>query len=321
MQQILAAQSSQTDLPQLLGPERLGAYHQVLRQGLADWQREQAAQQQIRLIGLWQPEYPPQLLHLEAPPMVLYCRGDWPVLERSVALVGTRHPAPWGLGLASQLGRELAQLGLGVISGLARGIDTAAHQGAVQAGGPSLAVLGTPLDQVYPPENQRLSQQLSLISEIPLGGKVARGLFARRNRIVAALARVLVVVQAPARSGALITAREALELGREVGAVPGRPSDLSSAGCHQLLRDGAALVCGVADILAMLGLRASPPPGLALEEPLATLYRALVALGLTLPEELQLQTGWTLEQVMAGLLGLELQGLVRQAGGGRYVAS
>ena len=321
MQQLLAAQASLDNLSQLLSPELAVAYQHTLQQGLADRQRDQAASQQIGLVGIWQPEYPAPLLHLEAPPMVLYCRGPWPSIEHSVALVGTRHPAAWGLGLASQLGRELAQLGLTVISGLARGIDTAAHRGAVEAGGPSLAVLGTPLDQIYPPENEALARQLSLVSEIPLGGKVAPGLFARRNRIVAALARVLVVVQAPLKSGALITAREALELGREVGAVPGRPADLASEGCHRLIRDGAALVCGVADILALLGLRASPPPGLALEEPLATLYRALVVLGLTLPEELQLQTGWLLPQVMVGLADLELRGLVRQAGGGRYVAS
>jgi DNA processing protein len=200
------------------------------------------------------PEFPPQLAELPDAPLALYVRGDPATLTLpQLAIVGSRNPTAAGLRFAQQLARELGGAGLAITSGLARGIDTAAHLGALAAGAPTIAVCATGLDQCYPSANATLAERIvasgALVSELPPGTEPRAWQFPRRNRIIAGLARGTVVVEAAARSGSLITARLAARAGREVFAVPGSPLNPQAAGCLELLREGAQLVRGAADVL------------------------------------------------------------------------
>lgn len=215
--------------------------------------------------------YPKLLRQIHDPPIGLYRRGGYRFGEPAVALVGTRRATLYGQAVAKRLGSELAARGFCVVSGLARGIDTAAHEGALAAGGPTVAVLGNGLDIIYPPENldlyRRISDHGAVLSEFPFGRRADRQSFAMRNRIVSGICEAVVVVESDVDGGAMITARFAGEHGRLVFAVPGRIDQPSSRGCHQLIRDGAALLTGVDDILAELnyldGLRPAPLPAAA----------------------------------------------------------
>ena len=202
--------------------------------------------------------YPPLLSRIDDPPGLLFVRGTVePCDSLAVAIVGARHATAYGLKLAEQLGGSLARAGYTVVSGLARGIDAAAHRGALAAGGRTLAVLGSGVLNVYPPEHGDLARQVidagAMISELPPLAEPQPGTFPQRNRIVSGLSLGVVVVQAAERSGALITARLAGEQGREVFAVPGPVDCRVSRGCHRLLRDGAKLVESVDDVLEELG--------------------------------------------------------------------
>ena len=202
--------------------------------------------------------YPPLLSRIDDPPGLLFVRGTLlPQDSLSVAIVGARHATAYGLKVAEQLGASLARAGYTVVSGLARGIDAAAHRGAIKAGGRTIAVLGSGVLNVYPPEHADLAREVidsgALISELPPLTAPAVGTFPQRNRIVSGLSLGVVVVQAAERSGALITARLATEQGREVFAVPGAIDCRMSKGCHQLIRDGAKLVASVDDILEEFG--------------------------------------------------------------------
>ncbi|MFM8703052.1 MAG: DNA-processing protein DprA [Planctomycetia bacterium] len=202
--------------------------------------------------------YPPLLSRIDDPPGLLFVRGSLlPQDALSVAIVGARHATAYGLKVAEQLGAGLARAGYTVVSGLARGIDAAAHRGAMQAGGRTIAVLGSGVLNVYPPEHADLAREIidsgALISELPPLTAPHAGTFPQRNRIVSGLSLGVVVVQAADRSGALITARLATEQGREVFAVPGPIDCRMSRGCHQLIRDGAKLVANVDDILEEFG--------------------------------------------------------------------
>ena len=195
--------------------------------------------------------YPGRLRDMYDPPVVLYGKGSMPLFdeEAAVAVVGTRKCTPYGTGAASQLGYELARQGGLVISGLAKGIDGAAHQGALRAGGFTAAVLGGGVDVIYPPENRRLYEDIAatgvLLSEYPPGTEPMGSHFPVRNRILSGLSLAVLVVEAPERSGALITANTALEQGRDVFAVPGPIDAPNSRGSNRLIRDGAGLVtCG-----------------------------------------------------------------------------
>ena len=212
--------------------------------------------------------YPAQLVHLADSPAALTVRGDADLLHRpAVAIVGARNASANGCAFARRLGRELADAGLVVVSGLARGIDTAAHEGALAAGGATVAVIAAGVDVAYPPENAglmaRIAAEGAVVSERPLGAHARAKDFPRRNRIIAGLALGVVVVEAAPASGSLITARLALDYGREVMAVPGSPQDPRHRGTNQLLRDGAHLVEGSDDILAILaplrGRQEAPP--------------------------------------------------------------
>lgn len=204
------------------------------------------------------PRFPPLLRQIEDPPGLLFVRGDLqPSDALAVAVVGARHATPYGHKVAEQLAGALARAGYTVVSGLARGIDAAAHRGALAASGRTLAVLGSGVLQVYPPEHASLATEIAsagaVISELPPWMKPTAGAFPQRNRIIAGLSLGVVVVQAAARSGAMITARLAGEQGREVFAVPGDIGCSMSQGCHRLIQDGAKLVGSIDDILEELG--------------------------------------------------------------------
>jgi len=211
------------------------------------------------------PAYPTALCNIADPPPVLTLLGRGELLEqRAVAVVGARNASGNGRFLATSIARELSQRDITVVSGLARGIDTAAHQGGLEGPGATIAVLGAGIDIVYPPENAELHARIAseglILSERAPGTPPLARHFPRRNRIIAGLASGIVVVEAAARSGSLMTARLAGAEGREVMAVPGSPLDPRHAGTNQLLRDGAALVTGVDDLIAALPARTKAPP-------------------------------------------------------------
>jgi DNA processing protein len=224
------------DHPDLLGPKALGLLRSGQARRRADEERGRCRELGIALVGWEEPDYPRYLRETFDPPPVLYVRGRLLADEgtRSVAIVGSRAATAQGRALARCMGRELAAAGATIVSGLARGVDTAAHRGALDASGRTVAVLGSGLDRVYPPENAPLAASITergaLVSEFPLGTVPYPANFPRRNRVIAGWSRAVVVVEAAEKSGALVTARAALEEGREVMAVPGHPSQPACAG-------------------------------------------------------------------------------------------
>jgi len=207
-----------------------------------------------RAIAWDDPAYPKALKQIADPPMVLYARGSLDDFEPAVAVVGTRAPSHYGSEVAYSLSRGLSARGISVVSGLARGIDTRAHTGALEGEGKTIAVLGTGIDIVYPPENAALAEKIALkgavVSELPPGTPPDPGNFPRRNRIISGLCSGVIVVEAALRSGALITARLAGEQGRTVMAVPGPVTNMRAQGPHRLIRDGAVLVRDADDVVA-----------------------------------------------------------------------
>lgn len=224
--------------------------------------REQAAEivsksslLDIRIIHQGHPEFPHLLGHIPDSPLVMYLRGEW-TSARCVAVVGSRRATGYGIGMAERLSADLVAAGFTIVSGLARGIDTAAHTGALQAGGRTVAVLGNGLETIYPPENRKLAERImengAFLSEYPPGTPPAPYHFPVRNRIVSGLSEAVLVVEAGERSGSLITVQCALEQGRDVFAVPGNATSVTSRGCNRLIREGAGLVQEAADILEAL---------------------------------------------------------------------
>ena len=288
---------------------------------LADEEAKRAASAGVRIVGRDESEYPQWLRHVVDPPLVLYVRGALrpDEGERSLAVVGSRQCTPAGLAWARSVACELAKAGLTVVSGLARGIDTAAHEGALRGGGRTIAVLGSGVDRVYPPENVRLSQSLTergaLVSELPLGTGPRPEHFPRRNRLIAGWGRAVVVVEAAVRSGALVTARLALDEGREVMAVPGHPGSLTAGGTNALIRDGAALVRDAADVLGEMGLAVAARS----DEAEAGLLAALNRNDPRGVDEIQAQTGRPIQVVLAELATLEMEDKVRRLPGALYV--
>jgi DNA processing protein len=212
--------------------------------------------------------YPRMLKEINDPPIGLYRKGSYLFGQPCIAIVGSRRTTLYGQSVAKKLGADLARLGFCVVSGLARGIDTAAHEGALSVGGKTAAVLGCGIDIVYPPENldlyRRIAETGAVLSEFPFGRKADKQTFPMRNRVVSGMSEAVVVVESDVSGGAMITARFAGEQGRLIYAVPGRIDQSSSAGCHQLIRDGATLLTSVDDILDELnyldGLRPAPIP-------------------------------------------------------------
>lgn len=232
---------------------------QSLTQRAFDWvkEKESAELQGFKIITRENPDWPASLEHLWDPPLVLYTEGNALPTARSVAIIGSRHCTPYGTQLAHHFARDLAKLGWCIISGLARGIDCAAHEGALAGDGNTVAILGHGIDQTYPPEarklRQRITEQGSILSEFPLGRPADRQSFPQRNRIVAGLAQAVIVIETDQGGGSMITARFAADLGKTLCVVPGRVDSPHSRGCHALIRDGATLVTSVDDILAELG--------------------------------------------------------------------
>lgn len=277
------------------------------------------------LVPIGDPRYPEPLLHIADPPLVLHVEGQPSWLGTpGVAIVGSRHATPQGLATARALSAGLADVGLVVVSGLARGIDAAAHEGALEACGGTVAVVGTGLDDVYPRAHRALAERVRatglLVSEHPLGSPPRREHFPRRNRVIAGLTRGTVVVEAALASGSLITARLAADGGRDVLAVPGSIHSPQSQGCHRLLKQGAALVETVEDVLDALGwarpATPAPTPHAATVDA-DPLLRALGhgPIGLDL---LLASTGWAAPALQARLLELELAGVVARLPGQRF---
>jgi len=236
----------------------IGKLTAVFEGGVLDQELKRIEKNRIKAIDISQPEYPALLKEIARPPLVLYLRGEAQVLSQyCLAVVGTRIPTFYGLAMAEQFTRDLASLGIVIVSGLARGIDSQAHKTAL-ACGRTVAVLGSGLLDIYPRENQALAEKIAVagavISEFPLTTPPLRENFPRRNRVVSGLCRGVLVVEAAARSGALITAHLALEQNREVFAVPGKADSPVSQGTHQLIKEGAKLVEDVDDILEELNI-------------------------------------------------------------------
>lgn len=275
------------------------------------------------------PLYPALLEATPDPPGQLHVRGDPALLLRpGVAVVGSRRATGLGMTLAEQLGAGLAEAGVVVVSGCARGIDAAAHRGALTVGGATVAVLAGGLDVAAPRATRRLAETIAargcLVSEHPPGTPVARWSFPRRNRIIAGLARIVVVVEAAKTSGALTTARHAQAAGREVMAVPGQPLLPVAVGVNGLLADGARPVRGVADVLEELGdlppLARPVSSGAGPESPGGLAGRLLAALTAApaSAEDLAAELGVPVRAVLAALTEIELLGLARTDAGGRF---
>jgi DNA processing protein len=288
--------------------------------------RERAAALRLRVVCRCSPGYPAALRELADPPAVLHVLGDPGVLREAegVAVVGARAATPYGIQVARGLGRGLSAARVAVVSGLALGIDSAAHAGALEAPGPTIGVLAGSAHVPYPARGHRLHAQVvahgAVVSELPPGANAHRWMFVARNRIVAALAAVTVVVQATARSGSLTTADFAAELGRSVGAVPGHVTTHLSEGTHALIQAGAALVTGPADVLDLLadatGHPIAPAPPVAPPAELAALLRAVEAGHGTLGE--LADTPEAARSALAGLGRLERLGFVARGFGGRW---
>jgi DNA processing protein len=266
------------------------------------------------------PGYPPLLAELHDPPSTLFVRGDAAVLpEPGVAVVGARSCSAYGAQVARALARELAAAGLLVVSGLARGVDGEAHRGALEGGGRTVAVLGCGIDRDYPRSHAELARRIvtsgAVVSEYPPGVEPAPWRFPARNRIIAGLSLATVVVEARERSGALITADFALELGRDVFAVPGEITSGLSAGTNDLLRQGAAPLTAVRDVLDAVGLEAEPTARSASVSDAARSLLALLDDGASAADDLTRASGLSSAQVAAGLVELELGGLAAQAEG------
>ncbi|MEW6546422.1 MAG: DNA-processing protein DprA [Bacillota bacterium] len=276
-----------------------------------------------RVFSRWDEEYPAWLRQMPDPPLILYSRGKvCPQDQKAVAVVGTRHPTAYGMEVAGRLARNLAAAGLTVVSGLARGIDTCAHREALAAGGRTIAVLGSGLDRIYPAENRHLCADIAtrgaILTEYPPGSVALPYHFPARNRIIAGLALGVVVVEAPLQSGALNTAEHAANLGRPVMAVPGPITSKESAGCNRLIRDGAHLVEGVEDVLAVLGTQAVRPAGPPALQPREQLVWDLLEQGSSY-DRLHVRSNLAAGDLAAVLLSLELKGLVRRLPGQVYV--
>lgn len=295
-----------------------------------------------RCIALRDDDYPPLLARISNPPPLLYVHGDPAVLWRAqVAVVGSRRASPGGLANAREFCLGLAGAGLAITSGLARGIDAAAHAAALEAGAPTVAVCATGLDEVYPPRHGALAARIgldgALVSEFPPGTPARAPHFPQRNRIIAGLALGILVVEAGLRSGSLITARLAGDFGREVYAIPGSIHHPLARGCHRLIRDGARLVEGVDEVLEGLGplacslgadiaarlvraatASARPVPALPPADPARARVRAALGHDPLPVDALVLRSGLTAATVSSILSLLEIDGEVAVHPGGRY---
>jgi DNA processing protein len=288
----------------------------------------------IALVGFNDNEYPARLRAIADPPPLLYVKGEFTGADdKAVAIVGSRSASDYGRRVARDLARGLASLGFTVVSGMARGIDGMAHETALNAGGRTIAVLGSGVERAYPPEHDKLYQRIgengAVISELPLGTKPLAFNFPARNRLISGLSLGVVVVEATEKSGSLITASLAVEQGREVFAVPGEVGSSRSRGAHRLIRQGAKLVENVDDILEEIAPQLLTVSGAAHAAPLALPQNAgadarkifaLLQDGALQVDQVIEKSGLAVARVLQILLELELQGYVRQLPGQKYAA-
>jgi DNA processing protein len=295
----------------------------------------------IRLLTWDEPEYPQRLRQIYDPPPLLYVRGNAELLNRhQISIVGSRRPTPYGNQMAERLARDLADRGLVIVSGLARGVDSSAHKGALSsaASGATIGVLGCGIDVIYPKENKKIFAEMesrgAIISEFPMGTFPGPQNFPIRNRVIAGMSLGVVVVEGAQYSGSLITARLAMEFGREVYGVPGNATQPTSFGPNQLIKQGAKLVTGWEDVIEELptAVRAELLPvetttseqrAMLVEESLAPAELALYNL-VTEDESLHVdelveRSGLTSSEVLAALFDLELKGVVRQLPGKQFL--
>lgn len=342
---------SPTALRSLLTPAQttalltLSAQQQQALQVTAQWLQAAPAGLVHAVITLGDPRYPVGLLETADPPLLLYVAGSAAIFsgpgplfppQRALAMVGSRNPSAQGAIDAEAFARELCTAGLCIVSGLALGIDAAAHMGALEAacaapgaGPATIAVLGTGLDQIYPRRHEALAQRIArqglLVSEYPLGTPPLAAHFPQRNRIIAGLAQGTLVVEAALASGSLITARLAVEQGREVFAIPSSIHAPQSRGCHALIRQGAKLVETAQDVLDELqGLplrQPVPQPGVPSPPPASSVHGDLLSalgFGPVGLDDLVARTGWGAAHLQAALLELELEGRVARLPGGLF---
>ncbi len=308
--------------------------------GFSDWAEARKELGRVlamgaRLVPFSAPEYPARLRTIADPPPVLYVKGEMREEDsRAVAIVGSRSSSDYGIRVTQELGRGLASLGFTVISGMARGIDGAAHEAALAAGGRTLAVLGSGVDVAYPPEHEGLYRNIcrngAILSELPIGTPPFSFNFPGRNRLISGLSLGVVVVEATERSGSLITAGLALEQGREVFAVPGEAGASRSRGTHRLIRQGAKLVEGVEDIVEEIAPQLLERAGSAGQKAPPALpsdvgIEAKKIFGLIAEQALQIDevieaSGLTAAKVSEILLDLEMRGLLKQLPGKRFIA-
>jgi len=297
-------------------------------------ENEWLQQENHHLLRLGDDAYPELLAGIAGPPVQLYVVGDPELLHLpALAIVGSRNPTSGGARNAFEFARHLGATGFCIVSGLAQGIDAAAHRGALAAGAPTIAFLGHGIDRVYPACNRDLAHEIArrgaLVSEFPLGMAPNRALFPQRNRLISGISLGTIVVEAARRSGSLITARLAAEQGREVFAIPGSIHNPLSRGCHQLIRQGAKLVEAADDIVSelaplvghLLEEMATPvPSAVAAADADEEYVKLLAALGHDPVDAdvLVARSGLTIEQVSSMLLILELEGKIEKLSGGRY---
>lgn len=300
----------------------------------ADDETRKAEAKKIRILSLEDDEYPKLLKQIHDPPPVIYFRGDLEKINPSIAIVGTRAASRYGLETAKRFAGELSALGITVISGLALGVDSAAHMGSLDAGGKTIAVLGSGVDLIYPPSNTELAARIinsggALMSEFPIGYPPDTWTFPQRNRIISGLSLGVIVVEGNYESGAMITAKVALEQGREVFAVPQNIDSLSSRGPHWLIKQGAKLIENVEDILEELKFQIPNPK-------LQTNFKSQIPIDLSLDEHkiistlsnepkhidaISIETGLSISEISSLLLMLEIKKVIRQLPGKIFLLS
>jgi DNA processing protein len=317
-----------------VGPKLLASLVAAATSTAAEAELAVCREKAIQILPQSHADYPPLLRQIYDPPGLLFVRGSiGPSDNMAVGIVGTRHPTQYGLRQATRLAESLARAGVTIVSGLARGIDAAAHRGALAAGGRTLAVLAGGVVKIYPPEHERLAAEViehgALVSEVSSTATLQGGMFPQRNRVISGLSQGVLVVEAGDRSGALITARHAMEQGRDVFAVPGRVEDRSSHGCHQLIRDGAKLVQSADDVLEELGPLFAPAPrgdGSVVRRPaelqlneIEQQVLAAIQLDATAIDQVVTTTGLPVAQVLSTVSVLEMRHLVRRLSGSTLV--
>ncbi|RQO66953.1 DNA-protecting protein DprA [Aquitalea sp. FJL05] len=321
-----AVAAGQSQTTPLIGQQAAMALRERVAQPDVDAALAWAEGEQCSLLSLQDDDYPQALAETASPPPLLFARGRRELLQQPMlAMVGSRSATPPGKQIASDFAQRLAEHGYTIVSGLASGIDAAAHQGALAAAGSTIAVIGTGIDRVYPASNRALAHQIGsaglILSEFPLGAGPLAGHFPRRNRIIAGLSRGCLVVEANINSGSLITARLAAESGREVMAVPGSINNPQARGCHRLLKDGARLVESVEDVLEEVGRlsRSAPAAPVRAADPAPAAEQILTLMGFdpVSSEWLAQQLGLTQGEVYAMLLELELAGKLTSLPGGQ----